>query len=195
MASWGALVNLSLLIWGGLAICLAWAVGAYSRLNRMREQVLRARASLLKYCKQYAALMSEWDARIGLVQQDLPDGSARIDREGLAPLANLTAAITALQRPLAAWESQLTERVSQTELGVALDAVQSCIEALASAPEDLAGALWPAEERSRWLELVADIRLRRNRYNVYASEMNEAVGQMPAALIARLVGIGTWEPV
>ncbi|TXH86394.1 MAG: hypothetical protein E6Q78_17205 [Rhodoferax sp.] len=188
-------MNLSLLIWMALAVCLAWAVGAYSRLNRMREQVLRARASLLKYCKQYAAWMSEWDTQVGLLQDGLASVSVPVSRGGLAPLGNLVAAITALQQPIEAWESQLTGEVHQAELGRALDAVQSCVEAIASAPEDLAGALWPTEERNRWLGLVADVRLRRNRYNVYASEMNEAVGQMPAALIARLAGIGPWGQV
>ncbi len=177
-------VNLSLLIWMGVAVCLAWVVGAYSRLNRMREQVVRARASLLKYCKQYPVLLSQWQARLGATAEPI---------SGSLPWQNLSAAIAALQAPLAAWESQVAGPTQADTLPAALDAIQSCVDALASAPEDLAGALWPAEERGRWIALVADVRLRRSRYNVYASEMNEAAGQMPASVIARLAGIPIWE--
>lgn len=180
------------MIWMGLAVCLAWVVGAYSRLNRMREQVVRARASLLKYCKLYQVLMVQWQARLGLVHTEDAGATLAVNSAGGIPLRNLSAAIAALQQPLAAWESDPADRAQDGALGAALDVVQSCVDALASAPEDLAGALWPAEERSRWMELVADIRLRRSRYNVYASEMNEAVAQMPAALIARLAGIPIW---
>lgn len=185
-------MNLSLTIWMGLAVCLAWAVGAYSRLNRMREQVVRARASLLKYCKLYPVLMAQWQTRWGELNIGDADASVAAHSSGGSSLRNLSAAITALQQPLAAWEADPADRAQDGALAAALDAVQSCVDALASAPEDLAGALWPAEERSRWMELVADIRLRRSRYNVYASEMNEAVAQMPAALIARLAGIPVW---
>lgn len=186
-------VNLSLLIWMGVAVCLAWAVGAYSRLNRMREQVVRARASLLKYCKLYPVLLAPWQARLGALDAEPSNAATTGSSASFSPWKNLSAAIAALQAPLAAWEAQPVARAPTGALGAALDAVQSCVEALASEPEDLAGALWPAEERSRWMELVADIRLRRSRYNVYASEMNEAAAQMPATLIARLAGIPIWE--
>ena len=176
----------------GVAVCLAWAVGAYSRLNRMREQVVRARVSLLKYCKLYHVLMTQWQARLGVVHDGDASASAVGGNEDLIPWKRLLVAIATLQQPLAAWEAQPTDCAQVGPLGAALDVVQSCVDALASAPEDLAGALWPADERSRWLELVADIRLRRSRYNVYASEMNEAVAQMPAAVIARLAGIPIW---
>lgn len=187
-----AAVNLSLVIWILVAICLAWAVGAYSRLNRMREQVIRARASLLKYCKLYPPLMAQWQARMGVTSDGVVDASCSDGVSASMPLQNLSAAIAALQEPLAAWEAHPTGRTQDGALAAALDAIQTCVDALASAPEDLAGALWPADERGRWTELVADVRLRRSRYNVYASEMNEAVAQMPAALIARLSGIPMW---
>ena len=186
------MVNLSLLIWMGVAVCLAWAVGAYSRLNRMREQVVRARASLLKYCKLYPVLLAQWQARLGMAHGMDAVSAAVGTGNGSVPLQNLSHAIDALQTPLAAWEAHAADPALVAALGGALDAVQSCVDAMASAPDDLAGALWPADERTRWLELVADIRLRRSRYNVYASEMNEAVAQMPATLIARLAGIPIW---
>lgn len=174
-------------------MCLAWAVGAYSRLNRMREQVVRSRVSLLKYCKLYPVLLAQWQARLGAMDAASVQASMSDPGVSFLPWKNLSDAIATLQIPLAAWEVQPIARAPVGALGAALDVVQSCVDALASAPEDLAGALWPAEERSRWMELVADIRLRRSRYNVYASEMNEAVAQMPAALIARLAGIPIWE--
>lgn len=173
----------------GVAVSLAWAVGAYSRLNRMREQVVRARASLLKYCKQYPILLSQWEARLGAMDSPAVQVAVVGSSASSLPWQNLKAAIIALQEPLAAWESLAVGRAHAGALAAAMDAVQSCVDTLASAPEDLAGALWPAEERGRWIALVADVRLRRSRYNVYATEMNEAVGQMPATVIARLAGI------
>lgn len=189
-------MNLSLLIWMGVAVCLAWAVGAYSRLNRMREQVVRARASLLKHCKRYPELaahgQTRWGAEDALAQS--PSVITAHDGGSLA-WKNLAAAIGAMQAPLAAWEAQPSSREKASALALALDTIQSGVDALASAPEDLAGALWPAEERARWVELVADVRLRRSRYNAYASEMNEAAEQMPATVIARLAGLPMWEPL
>ncbi len=177
----------------GIAVCLAWAVGAYSRLNRMREQVLQARASVLKYCKLYPALLSQWQTDFGDMNAQ-PANTAAISGQGAGflPWKNLSDAILALQTPLAAWEVPSATCAQANALSAALDEVQSCVEALASVPEDLAGAVWPVEERGRWMALVADIRLRRSRYNVYANEMNEAAAQMPAALIARVAGISIW---
>lgn len=189
------MLNFSLLLWLAVVVGLAWAVGAYSRLSRMREQALRARASLLKYGKLYQVLAHPWQAGAGVAF----DGSVRtwtdMGSAGMAPLKNLFVAVQALQESLAAWECSSPSQVRNKTIGGALDAVQSCVDVLASAPEDLAGALWPVDERSRWLDLAADIRVRRSRYNAYASELNEAVSQMPAAVIARLLGLQEWELV
>lgn len=188
-------MNLSLLIWMGVAVILAWAVGAYSRLSRMREQVVRARASLLKHCKRYPELAAHWQARWGADDAPAQSPSVVAAHASFQAWENLAAAIGAMQAPLAAWESQPRSREQASALASALNTIQSAVDALASAPEDLAGALWPAEELRRWVELVADVRLRRSRYNAYASEMNEAAEQMPAAVIARLAGLPTWEPL
>lgn len=188
-------MNLSLVIWMVVAVCLAWAVGAYSRLNRMREQVVRARASLLKYSKLYQALAEQWQSRLGIAGDWSGSAPAALAGVRNTALKNLFLAVQALQAPLAAWDEHPTRLQRDSTLGDALDAVQACVDALASAPEDLAGAQWPTEERGRWTDLLADIRVRRNRYNVYASELNEAASQMPAALIARLAGIRVWELV
>lgn len=188
-------LNFSLLLWLAVVLCLAWAVGAYSRLNRMREQAQRARASLLKYCKLYPVLTAQWQTRLGMVDVWSAASAMPVGMEHNTALLQLFAAVRALQTPLTAWEASAGGAKPHGGLGGALDAVQSCVDALASAPDDLAGALWPTDERSRWLDLAADIRIRRGRYNVYASELNEAALQMPAAIMARLLGIQMWELV
>lgn len=188
-------MNLSLVIWVVVAVCLAWTVGAYSRLNRMREQAVRARASLLKYSKHYQVLAAQWQSRLGIAGDGSGISQDAFAGVGNTALKNLFLAVQALQAPLAAWDEHPTRLQSDGALGKALDAVQVCVDALVSAPEDLAGSQWPTEERGRWVDLLADIRVRRSRYNAYASELNEAASQMPAALIARLTGMRVLELV
>lgn len=189
-------VNFSLVLWLAVVVCLAWAVGAYSRLNRMREQAARARASLLKYCKLYLMHAEPLSVRAGIAFGEREHVAPATRNAGAVPLRNLVTAVWALQAPLAAWEGQASSNQGPAKaFGTALDAVQSCVEALVSAPDDLAGALWPTEERNRWLDLATDVRVRRSRYNAYASELNEATLQMPAAFLARLLGIQVWEQV
>ena len=180
-------VNFSLLVWGGFALVLAWAVGAYSRLNRLRDQMVRSRSSMLKYAAMYRSLCND---------KHLPQGdrSASADPGGQL-LSALHAAVEALQKPLADSEKDAKDPGAAQALGAALDVVQSGIEALAAVPDDLAGARWPLEERNRWIELAADVRIRRSRYNVQVGELREAVEQMPAALLARVTGTSAWAEV
>lgn len=189
------MLNVSLLLWLAVALGLAWAVGVYSRLNRLREQAVRARASLLKYCRLFPVLAEQWQTRLGMDSGGSAPSAAQLGAEHNAALTQLFAAVRALQKSLADWDAPTFGPGHHGGLGAALEAVQTGVDGLASAPEDLAGALWPVDERNRWLDLAADVRVRRSRYNAYASELNEAVLQVPAALMARLLGISTWELV
>ena len=181
-------VNLSLLVWIGFALVLAWAVGAYSRLNRLRDQMVRSRNSLLKYAGMYKSLCNQGPMLHAEVGGTDDDPVAQL-------LPALRMAVDALQSPMAAWERDTKSLNADKVFGTALDAVQTSIEALAAAPDDLAGARWPQEERNRWTELAADVRIRRIRYNVQVGELREAVEQMPATLMARLTGISAWGEV
>jgi LemA protein len=180
-------VNLSLLVWIGFALVLAWAVGAYSRLNRLRDQMVGSRNSLLKYAAMYKSLCNQG---LGLTDESGDGGD---------PVAQLLPALRraaeALQQPMAEWVRDAKSPHAAKEFGRALDAVQTSIDALAAAPDDLAGARWPQEDRNRWTELAADVRIRRSRYNVQVGELREAVAQMPASAMARLTGISAWVEV
>ena len=175
-------VNFSLLVWGGFALVLAWAVGAYGRLNRLRDQMVRSRSSMLKYAGMYQGLCNE-----NPLLQGADPGSQL--------LLALHGAVGVLQKPLADWEKDARNQQAAKAFGTALDAVQTGIETLAAAPDDLAGACWPQEERTRWTELAADVRIRRCRYNVQVGELREAAEQMPASLMARITGTLPWMEV
>lgn len=179
-------VNFSLLVWGGFAVVLAWAVGAYSRLNRLRDQMVRSRSSMLKYAGMYRGLCNE-----NPIQQGDNSGAD----SGSQLLSALHRAVEMLQKPLADWEKDTRNQQAAQAFGKALDAVQAGIETLVTVPEDLAGARWPQEERTRWIELAADVRIRRSRYNVQVGELREAAEQMPAALMARVTGTLPWMEV
>jgi hypothetical protein len=188
-------VNLSLVVWVGCALMLAWVVGAYSRLSRLRDQMVRSKISLLKYAAMYKSLCNQFQVSTETSAQ--PSDAIRVDES--APMADLllglVSAVAALQQPMVDWTTNGYRRGSAKSLGNALDTIHSCIEALAAAPDDLAGTRWPLEERSLWTELAEDVRIRRSRYNVHALELKEAVEQMPAAVLARLAGIHAWGEV
>lgn len=186
-------MNISLLIWIGFAVGLAWAVGAYSRLNRLRDQVVRARTSLLKYSRQYDEMLKGGRAQDPIQSDDTEVRLASDLQASGGMLEELKIAVDGLQALLLEWDGAGTQHAVPTGIGAAYDRVQASVEALASAPADLAGELWPPAERMRWTELTADIRMRRTRYNVHAADLNEAAAQMPAALLARMLGVSAWE--
>ncbi len=179
--------NISLMVWVAFALMLAWAVGAYSRLNRLRDQMVRSRNSMLKYALMYRGLSQQ------VIATERSAVSSGDPINELLPA--LYVAVDALEAPLVMWERDALNRQAAQALGKALDLVQSCIDALVATPDDLAGARWPQDECRQWVELAADIRIRRSRYNVHVAELHEAVEQMPASALARLMGLGAWGEV
>lgn len=165
-------MNLSLWIWVGLAVVAAWVVGAYGRLLRLREKAEQARNSLRKHllrCREIAGSATEG-----------PTYAVLDDMRQIAALAEQ-------------WGKDASRSAVPPELGVAIDRAAQGVMQLRQQPEDLAGALMPPELLSSWESLVADIAARRMRYNVHVAELNEALLQIPASLLARITMMQTWE--
>lgn len=165
-------VNLSLWVWVGIAVLAAWAVGAYSRLHRLRENATRARSSLLKYLVRY---------RDALPAGSVPDSESLLD--ALRRVAMLSEQ----------WERDVRTTRVPAELGAALEHVRLELDKMRNQPGDLAGALFPPEVLDTWDALMADVTSRRARYNVHVEELNDAIAQAPASFLARLTGIVSWD--
>lgn len=163
--SLGMGTNLSLWAWIGLAIVAAWGVGAYSRLLRLRLSAEQARSSLRKYL---------------LRCRDIPEG------EFTAVKVPMMAELLQVASLAEQWGRDPSSDAVPPGLGAAIDHVAQGLTQIRSEPEDLAGALLPEELLKTWESLLADISARRIRYNVHASELNEALLQVPASLLARL---------
>ena len=142
---------------------------------------------MLKYVGMYRGLC---DQAAGIERTTISSGDS-----GTELLPALYLVVDALQSPLGMGERDASNTQTAMALGKALDLVQASIDALVTAPEDLAGARWPQEECRKWVELAGNVRIRRSRYNVHVLELREAVEQMPAVLLARLFGINAWEEV
>ena len=168
----GMAVNLSLWVWAGLAVLAAWSVGAYSRLQRLRQSAEQARSFLRKHLLRCSELVDS------------------IDNGAAAP------GLTSLRQV-----SELAEHWGRDPkcvevpagLGEAIDCIELTLAQLRQQPEDLAGAVLPVELVTAWVTLEADIAARRMRYNVHVAELNEALLQMPARVLAHSIGMRTWE--
>lgn len=166
-------VNLSLWIWVLVAVAVAWSVGAYSRLLRLRDGAVRARASLIKHLLRYHAQIS-----------------AIISTQSALDLADAMQTIAMLA---AQWERDVRNGAVPTGLGMAIDEVWQRIGRVRVQPDDLAGAPIPPDLLAAWDELGIDVTARRTRYNVHVAELNEAVTQLPTRFLARLTGMTPWE--
>lgn len=164
--------NLSLWVWVGVAMLVAWVVGAYGRLQRLRDNAQRARASMLKYLVRYG------------------EESVTVEAQGLQRLRESAQAVVSLSEQ---WgRDHRSTRVPQG-LGIALDQLRHEVDTLRHQPEDLAGALLPSEVLRKWEGMMDDVASRRVRYNVHVDELNDAVAQAPASLLARFTGMTEWE--
>lgn len=173
----------SLLLWGGLALCVFWCVGLHNRLMRLRARGLSALGSVEKHMRACA----EW------VRHDLAGGVGVSVRNAAADTSSdpWPALLNALQM----FEDALKEAhagglrsEALAHLGQSFDALKMAWRHLSEAPPDLAGPPLPAAMRLQWDAVTQRVETARGGLNQILFHYNEALAQFPARLVAGWMG-------
>jgi LemA protein len=173
----------SLLLWGGLALCVFWSVGLYNRLMRIRARSLSALGSVEKHMRVYADLVREDLAHGAAVHLHAPSADKPSDDWG-----GLLSALEVFEEALKETGTSALRDEAPTRLGHAFDAVQSAWAQLSEAPPDLAGPLVPAAMRTQWDAVTQRVETARGGFNQILAQYNEALVQFPARLVVGAMG-------
>ena len=172
------------ILWLLPALLLFWAIGAYSRLTRLRAAALRAFGALDACMARLIALAGEYHAaRAALPEPDAPqaDSSAALQAAATQFGASLAAtratpldagALAALAAGAHVLETAWQTALRQTPQG-----------ADGSAPEALAPCIRQREQLA--LESAAALA----QFNAAVTRYNQGIAQFPANLLARLSGL------
>lgn len=158
-------MNMDDSIWSllGLALLVFWLVGAYNRLVRLRADVNQSFAALGAQLDQYSGLVSSW----------------AMSGQDLSALQTLLATVHTLDGAL----HDCKGRLHQAEL------LQTLAAAMAEFDlhwQRLGEGSAVAHDKQR---LSQDVERLRGLYNEAVALYNAAVGQFPALLLARALGI------
>jgi hypothetical protein len=167
-------MNGSILLWLLFAVVFFWAYGLNNRLGRMRARSLDALDSLEKHMRQYAGLVQSY---VACGQDELPVRWQRL--------------MDALNTLDAELKDVRTTPLSGTGLGRlwrAFEALQAAWTSLVKAPIDVAGVVVSDALRTDWDATTFKVLSTRGGVNGILSKYNEAVGQVPARWMARLLG-------
>ena len=164
----------SIVLWLLLVTIFFWVYGLNNGLGRMRSRSLDALGSLQKHMRQYAILLKVYipvpEAELPPRWQRLMDMLQTLEAElkdaGVAPLSGL-----GLGR---LWRS--------------FEGLQSSWVSLVRAPIDVAGLVVSDQLREEWEASTFKVMSARSGVNGILSKYNEAVSQVPARWIARLLG-------
>lgn len=180
------MLNLPLWFWVLPALAFFWLVGAYNRLVRLRAAVGKA----------FAALDEQLVRQLVWVQGCLPESMrggaatapADLQDDITAAWARLQAASDQFAAVLAQARAKPLDAAAMASLVLAHEAMRtawSSTLAIAVPPEAV-----PSPERlqARWMRLLHQSMPLRTAFNDAAAAYNQAIGQFPAWLLARLVG-------
>ncbi|MFO1194624.1 MAG: LemA family protein [Rhodoferax sp.] len=170
-----------MLPWGLLALAIFWAVGAYNRLVRLRGAVLAA----------FPPLDARLSQCITLLQEPAP---LRFDPSRTQPLllasslwTGLNGACTQFDVALRVVRRQVMDPEAVAALRTAHDTLHTWWERLVqdtAYPADHLPAAW----QMAWLENRRQVAEAGEVFNQAVRAHNEAIGQFPALLLARLFG-------
>ncbi|MDB5881648.1 MAG: hypothetical protein JWP43_1526 [Ramlibacter sp.] len=172
----------SLVFWSLGAVLLFWIVGAYNRLMRLRADANAA----------FAALDAELARQVDLVRKQLPGPEqtqpASLDGEG-SFWAGLHGAAAQFAASLAAARSRPLEPAGIAALSAAQEILAMAWErAERDDAHDLAGPRLPDTVTSRRVQLALQTHVATEHFNQAVVCYNQAIGQFPALLLARLFG-------
>lgn len=168
-----------------LSLCLVvgvcWTVGAYSRLQRLRSQVVQAFGALDVHAVRLLALLGECQAAPGSAQAaapSRPDGAP-------APGAALQAAAVQFGACLAVARAQPLDAPAVAALSAAWAVLQTTWRAWSQpgeghSPDGLGTVSWQA----RWADHQAQQAPALRVFNLAVQAYNQAIAQCPACLLA-----------
>lgn len=181
----------SLGYWVGAAVLLFWAVGAYNRLIRLRAAALQA----------FAALDVRLREQGELVQSCLPASSSTAAADPAANEAERVDGMPGLWMSLNGAALQFTATLAAARAHPldedAISALQAAQGVLHTAwqclqqdeAHDLAGAALPETLQTRWQQLSVNVQADTALFNQQVHAYNEAIGQFPALVLARLFAL------
>ncbi len=191
-------------IFGGVALALFWAVGAYNRLSGLRDRVVQRQADADRMLRARHQAVLAWvasslqggatdAARPGAPDEALPglhptlppapdDGTVQRVRHACAQAAAAGDAVRA--RP--------TRRGAMASLNMAEQVLESALQSFMQEP---AAAHTPAARlaRSAWMACEVELTVARQVLNADIGAYNAGVRQFPARLLAALFGMGATE--
>lgn len=181
----------SLGYWVGAAVLLFWAVGAYNRLIRLRAAALQAFAALdVRLREQGELVQSCLPASLTITagaaaahEDERVDGMTGMWRSLSGAVLQFTATLAAARaRPLDE-ETIAALQAAQGVLHMAWQRLQH------DDAHDLAGAALPETVQTHWQQLTANVQADTGHFNQQVQAYNEAIGQFPALVLARLFAL------
>lgn len=183
----------SVLLWSVVAVLLFWTMGAYNRLMRLRSQGIVA----------YVALEGLFQQYLLLVKTNFPDRPA-----GLALLVanqgheDFFAAWTALAAAADQFNASLRVAHSQPLNGPTTSALRTAYETLCLSwsrlrdlATDPAGLALPDSLPLQWDQVGVQAEIARTDFNKAVANYNQAIGQFPTLILARVFGFRPAQPI
>lgn len=167
-------MHVSIVLWLLLAIVFFWAYGLNSRLGRMRTRCLDAMGSLEKHMRQYVVLLQD---HVKTNEDELPPRWQRV-----------MDMLTTLEAELKDVRQASLSGVSLGRLWRAFEGLQTAWTSLIKAPIDVAGLVVSDQLREHWDATTFKVMSARSGLNGLLVKYNEAVLQVPARWMARLLG-------
>ncbi len=166
----------SFLLWGGMAVLVFWALGAYNRLVKLRSQAIAS----------FTPVDLQFQHSVALVQAQLPLALQSTDPATLQLWQGLGGASQQFQASLNLLRTRPLDAAAMAPLHTALHTLRQSWQRMQAAAPDLAGELLPQSLLAQWeaidLQLVPAMR----EFDARVAAYNEAVAQFPAVLLAWL---------
>lgn len=156
-----------------LALGVCWVVGAYSRLQRLRAQVVQAFGALDVHMVRLLALLGECQATW------VPSQSAPAD-DGAA----LQAATVQFGTCLAVVRAQPLDAQAMAAMSAALAVLQATWQARSQLGDEAGEASGAASWQARWADHHAQQALATREFNLAVQAYNQAIAQCPACVLA-----------
>lgn len=171
----------SLLSWVAFAVLLFWSVGAYNRLVRLRSDANGAFASLDVELTRQVALVHEC---VG------PAAAAPVSQfDGTGFWGGLEGAAGQLSASLAQARARPLDPERIAALDAALEILRMAWERVErDDAHDLAGPRLPQNVAMEREQVARQVHAAGEAFNGAVARYNEAIGQFPALLLARLFG-------